>query len=438
MLIQKFGGTSVGTPERMAGLETIIPAQSPVFVVLSAVSGTTDRLVKVANHLENDAIAEARMELDLIKTLHLDYAKLLLKSDNKQLAAANYIDATLEKAFESANDSPLFRLREEFLPLGELLSTFLFTCYLQEQNRPVQLLQAKDFVILNAHGEPEVESITKALLPLLEPYRTGLIYLSQGFICSDHSGETAILGRGGSDYSASLIGAALDATEIQIWTDIDGMRNNDPRIVKDTKAVRELSFDEAAELAYFGAKILHPNTIHPARVKNIPVRLKYTMDPAAPGTLISEHVVSVGIKALAAKDGITTIHIKSGRMLMAYGFLRAVFEIFERHKTSIDLITTSEVAVSLTIDNTLALQDILKELTAFGHVESDGNQTIICIVGKLSYEEKGLVALIFQSLKSIPIKMVSYGASEQNVSILVDTRHKNEALLALHAGLFES
>jgi aspartate kinase len=322
------------------------------------------------------------------------------------------------------------------LAQGELLSTAMFHYYLEEIKIDSVLLPALNFMRINENEEPDMKYIEQNAASELAKYPASKLFITQGYICRNSFGEIDNLKRGGSDYTATIIGAAIRAEEIQIWTDIDGMHNNDPRIVKDTHPIAELSFDEAAELAYFGAKILHPTCILPAQVKNIPVRLLNTMQPDAKGTVITSKVSGDSIKAVAAKDGITAIKIKSGRMLLAYGFLRSVFEIFERYKTPIDMITTSEVAVSLTIDNTKNLDAIVKELKEFCTVEVDSDLTIICIVGSFTAEKEGYALKIFDALKNIPIRMISYGGSENNVSVLVDTKLKNDALVALNKGLF--
>jgi aspartate kinase len=318
------------------------------------------------------------------------------------------------------------------LAQGELISTTLFHYYLEELNINSVLLPALNFMRTDVNEEPDMKLIEKLMADELKKYPSQNLFITQGYICKNVAGEIDNLKRGGSDYTATIIGAAVESVEIQIWTDIDGMHNNDPRVVEKTHPIAQLSFDEAAELAYFGAKILHPTCILPAQNKKIPVRLLNTMQPQASGTLISQVTQGDSIKAIAAKDGITAIKIKSGRMLLAYGFLSTVFEIFERHKTSIDMVTTSEVAVSLTIDNTKNLEKILVELKKFGTVEVDENQTIICIVGNFEADKQGYAVKVFESLKNIPIRMISYGGSENNISILVKSEFKKQALMVLN------
>ena len=323
------------------------------------------------------------------------------------------------------------------MALGELLSTQIFEAFLQEEGVSSTLLPALDFMVIDEDNEPVLAQIEQKLAAILAPVKDKQILVTQGFICRNPAGEVDNLKRGGSDYTASLIGGAVQAEEIQIWTDIDGMHNNDPRIVKNTFPIRELSFAEAAELAYFGAKILHPSTITPAKLKGVPVRLKNTMEPLAFGTLISEKSTDIEIKAIAAKDNITAIYIHSTRMLNAYGFLKRVFEVFEKYKTPVDMITTSEVSVSVTIDQTTHLDAIMSELREFAELEDpDMNQVIICIVGNFWADKEGIAIKVLDAIKSIPIRMISYGASEHNISLLVDATHKNDALNALNEGLF--
>lgn len=436
MIVLKFGGTSVGNPARMREVATIINSPSSVMVVLSAVSGTTNALVEVAT-LYN--LGEKQKALDKIASLKKQYLAFyteLLQQEDVKTRALELIEAEFNALAGYASNGFGPKQEKEILSKGEILSTNLFYLYLLQQKKTAVLLNALDFMRINEQGEPDLEYITSNIQPLLKQDNSQTVFIVQGYICRNAYGETDNLKRGGSDYTASLVGAAINADEIQIWTDIDGMHNNDPRIVDKTFPVRELSFDEAAELAYFGAKILHPSTITPAQQKNIPVRLKNTMDPKAQGTLISAQTTGSGIKAIAAKDGITAIKIKSGRMLMAYGFLRSVFEVFERYQTPIDMITTSEVAVSVTIDYSEYLAPIVEEINRFGTVEVDTDQTIICMVGNLVAETKGYAAQIFTALSDIPIRMVSYGGSNNNISVLIDSSYKKEALQRLNNALF--
>lgn len=436
MYILKFGGTSVGSAERMHALVNLIHNPQRKIVVLSAMSGTTNSLVEICQAIssKNHSLAN-----DLINTLEQKYFKEIDKLYSKPEFHTKGKDLVIHHFnYIRSFTLDMFTLNEEkaILAQGELLSTALFHFYLQEINIESVLLPALNFMKIDDNDEPMMNYIEEHLSKELEKHPNCNLFITQGYICRNSFGEIDNLKRGGSDYTASIVGAAIYAKEVQIWTDIDGMHNNDPRIVEKTHPIHELSFDEAAELAYFGAKILHPTCILPAQKRNIPVLLKNTMQPEAVGTVISNIETKEGIKAVAAKDGICAINIKSDRMLLAHGFLRAVFEIFERYKTSIDMITTSEIAVSLTIDNTSHLDNILKELQEFSNIEVDHNQTIICIVGKLPKNKPGFSVKVFESLKDIPLRMVSYGGSANNISILIDSKHKKEALTALNKGLF--
>ncbi len=432
----KFGGTSVGSAERMHNVAKLINDGVPKIVVLSAMSGTTNNLVEIAAafYAKNDVKAK-----ELINALNDKY---------KSVVEELYSGATAKKKGHELIQSHFDYLRgfnadsfsahEEraILAQGELISTALFHFFLEEINISSVLLPALEFMRIDADEEPELSYIETHLSKILEQHKGQHLFITQGYICRDPYGNITNLKRGGSDYTASLVGAALRSDEIQIWTDIDGMHNNDPRIVGKTHRIDELSFDEAAELAYFGAKILHPTCILPAKLRNIPVRLLNTMQPEAKGTIISQHTGGETFKAVAAKDGIVAINIKSGRMLLAYGFLRNIFEVFERFKTPIDMITTSEVAVSLTIDNATNLDSILQELKQYASVEVDRDQTIVCIVGNFGAEKAGIAYKVLESLKDIPVRMISYGGSQNNVSLLVDAKYKKPAMQALNKGLF--
>ena len=436
MKVLKFGGTSVGSAERMQALVNLINNDTPKIVVLSAMSGTTNNLVEIANALyakEND---RAKGLIEELKNKYIKVIKQLYKTPTALDKSNELLDSHFN--YLRAFTMDLFTANEEraVLAQGELLSTALFHYYLEEIGIDSILLPALNFMRINANEEPDMKYIEANLKSELVQYPDKKLFITQGYICRNAFGEIDNLKRGGSDYSATIIGAATQADEIQIWTDIDGMHNNDPRIVDKTHPIAELSFDEAAELAYFGAKILHPTCILPAQTRNIPVRLLNTMQPEAKGTVITSKTSGDRIKAIAAKDGITAIKIKSGRMLLAYGFLRSVFEIFERYKTPIDMITTSEVAVSLTIDNTRNIDAIKKELQEFCTVDVDTDLTIVCIVGSFTAEKQGSTLQIFEALKNIPIRMISYGGSEHNISILVDTKLKKDTLVALNKGLF--
>lgn len=438
MKIMKFGGTSVGKPERMHQVkDLIIRDNRKKIVVLSALSGTTNALVGIGEALAEANKDLAKERIDSLHSHYLQFYKDLLKKDTSRSKAEKiirehfeFLNIILKISFNEA-------INRDILAQGELLSTKLFYTLLQEFDIPAVFLPALDFMSIDENSEPELKKISNKIKVILANYPEERIFITQGYICKNHRNEVDNLKRGGSDYSASLIGAAISAEVVEIWTDINGMHNNDPRVVDRTRPISQLSFDEAAELAYFGAKILHPASIWPAQLYNIPVKLLNTMEPDAPGTTITEKEQGSGVKALAAKDGITAIKIKSSRMLLAYGFLRKVFEVFEKYKTSIDMITTSEVAVSVTIDDVTNLSEIVHELEAYGLVEVDSNQTIISVVGNMIAESKGTLAKIMNSLSDYPIRMVSYGGSRHNVSLLLDAKYKNDALKSMNEGLFE-
>jgi aspartate kinase len=434
--VLKFGGTSVGSPQRIKDLVKLTVNSTPKIVVLSAMSGTTNALVEIANALYSKDVTAANTLIENLKIKYKEViselfskAESIAKADSLITNHFNYIKAFTLDMFTSNEEKAI-------LAQGELLSTALFHYYLEEIGVESVLLPALNFMRIDENEEPDLNYIELNSLQELKKYPNQKLFITQGYICRNVFGEIDNLKRGGSDYTASLIGAAIRSDEIQIWTDIDGMHNNDPRIVSKTHPINELSFDEAAELAYFGAKILHPTCILPAQKRNIPVRLKNTMQPEALGTLIANISTNEGIKAVAAKDGIIAINIKSDRMLLAHGFLRSVFEIFERYKTPIDMITTSEVAVSLTIDNDKQLKEILSELHEIATVEVDENQTIICVVGQIPKNKAGYGYKVLEALKDIPLRMVSYGGSANNVSVLVNSNLKKEALQALNKGLF--
>lgn len=416
----------------------VIATEGQKIIVLSAVSGTTNALMDITNAMKSD---DTELVSDLINTLENFYhgfSKKLFKTSTYQTLGEEIISRHFSLIRLLAAGKFDERTRRELLAQGELISTEFFHAHLNERELKSRMLPALHFMSIDEDHEPELEKISERLRPLIKSLEKYEVLITQGYICRNHKNEIDNLRRGGSDYTASLIGAAVRADEIQIWTDIDGMHNNDPRIVKNTFPIAELTFDEASELAYFGAKILHPSTIVPAQKFSIPVRLKNTMDENAPGTIISDSSEKGKIKAIAAKDGITAIKIKSSRMLLAYGFLRRIFEVFEKHHTSIDMISTSEIAVSVTIDDNSAINEISEELMKFGIIEVDHNQTIICIVGNGIAEKNGVLKLIFNSLGLIPIRMVSVGGSKNNISILVETQHKEKALNLLNEGLFNA
>ncbi|MBS4064334.1 MAG: aspartate kinase [Chitinophagaceae bacterium] len=437
MKIMKFGGTSVGKPERMHEVAKLITRDSKhKIVVLSALSGTTNTLVQISDLL---AKGERESAKETIQQLHQHYLgfinQLVAKEENQEKARQiiaehfEFLNIILRISFSEA-------LNKDILAQGELMSTKLFSVYLSEIGVQHELLPALEFMSIDANEEPQLPLIRTKLNDLLEKHKGTGIFVTQGYICKNAKGEVDNLKRGGSDYTASLIAAACNAEVCEIWTDIDGMHNNDPRIVNKTVAIEQLSFDEAAELAYFGAKILHPTCIWPAQQENVPVKLLNTMQPDAVGTVITKEAGSVGVKAVAAKDGITAIKIKSSRMLLAYGFLRKVFEVFEKYKTSIDMITTSEVAVSVTIDSDTFLNEIVRELEPFGSVDVEKGQTIVSIVGNEIAQTDHVLQKLFDALSEIPTTMVSYGGSPHNISLLLPQTYKTRTLQLLNAGLF--
>lgn len=426
----------MGSAVRFKEVAKIITQAGKNVVVLSAMSGTTNTLSEIAGYLYNRNQEGARDTISTLEKKYLAVAKELFSQKESQEKATEYIRDTFAGLVAITRE--LFGDVQERIVLaqGELLSSFLLATYLQEQGVDVQLLPALEFMRTDPKGEPDAHAIQEGLKRQLESVPEADLYLTQGYICMNARDEVDNLKRGGSDYTACLIGAALQADEIQIWTDIDGLHNNDPRIVDGTRPVRHLHFEEAAELAYFGAKILHPTCILPARYANVPVRLLNTMEPDAPGTLIDNVSDSGEIKAVAAKDSIVALKIKSSRMLLAHGFLRKVFEIFESYRTSIDMICTSEVGVSLTIDDTRYLNEIVHDLKKYGTVSVDLDMCIICVVGDMDWSNRGFESRVMNALKSIPVRMVSYGGSNYNISILVREEDKAETLKALSRKLF--
>ncbi len=433
----KFGGTSVGKPERMHDVAKLITNDNEQkIVVLSAVSGTTNALVEIGNLLAQHKKAEAKNKIDGLEQQYQAFIRELVQQPEALADASEvlrehfeFLNIILRISFSEA-------LSKDILAQGELISTKLFSIYLREQGIEHELLFALDFMSTDQNDEPQVELIRERLRELLKDHADKKLFITQGYICRNTRGEVDNLKRGGSDYSASLIAAAINASVCEIWTDISGMHNNDPRLVDSTFPIEKLSFDEAAELAYFGAKILHPASIWPAQQYKIPVKLLNTMEPDAKGTIITEDAASEGVKAVAAKDGITSVNIRSSRMLLAYGFLRKVFEVFEKFRTPIDMITTSEVAVSVTVDTDIALPQIVKELERFSTVEVKKNQTIVCVVGNHIGGMPGTLKKIFDSVSSIDVRMVSFGGSQHNVSMLVNAEDKKTVLQGLNKGLF--
>ncbi len=432
----KFGGTSVGSPERMRALIPLITDEERKIVVLSAMAGTTNSLVEITGYLYADKIDEASRKIEELRSKYHQVTDDLYATESFRNTGHALIDSHFNYIREFTQRT-ITKLQEKtILAQGEIISTSLFYNLLRERNIRSVLLPALNFMRIDKDGEPDSFYIAENLKRELGGCMEESIIITQGFICRNAYGEIDNLKRGGSDFTASLLGAAVDASEIQIWTDINGFHNNDPRFVERTKVIRQLSFDEAAELAYFGAKILHPSSVNPAREKNIPVRLKNTMDPQDEGTLITSDCILEDYKAVAAKDGISVIRIKSDRMLMAYGFLRKVFEVFEAYKTPIDMVTTSEVSVSVTVDNPEFLNQIAHDLKEFGSTEIEQNQTILCIVGDFRTERTGSAPEIFEALNTIPLKMISYGGSPHSLSLLIDSGDKIKALALLNKYLF--
>lgn len=438
MKVMKFGGTSVGTPQRMKDVAQLVTKSGETtFVVLSAMSKTTNTLIEISEYLYKknpDGANEVINQLEKKYLGHVDelYSTEEYKEKTRQFLADEF-------AYLRSFTKDLFTSFEakSIVAQGEIMSTNMVVNYLQEQGVKAVLLSALDFMRTDKNGEPDPQYIREKLTAILAETPEQQIYITQGFICRNAYGEVDNLQRGGSDYTASLIGAAIEAEEIQIWTDIDGMHNNDPRIVDQTEAVRQLNFEEASELAYFGAKILHPTCVQPAKYAGIPVRLKNTMEPEAKGTIIDNVLVRGKIKAVAAKDNITAIKIKSSRMLLATGFLRKIFEIFESYQTPIDMIATSEVGVSMTIDNDTHLNEIVNELKKYGTITVDSDMCIICVVGDLDWSNLGFETVCTDAMKNIPVRMISYGGSNYNISFLIRESDKKKALQNLQDVLFK-
>lgn len=436
MKVMKFGGTSVGSAQRMKGVATLINDGEDKIVVLSAMSGTTNSLVEICGYLANNNPEGANEVIGKLESLYKKHINELYDTEEyKQQTTTlvkdvfNYLRSFTKQLFTSVEERII-------LAQGEIISTNMVTNYLKEQGISAHLIAALDYMRTDKNGEPDAAYIKEKLTDVLAHSPKAQIYITQGFICRNINGEIDNLQRGGSDYTASLIGAAVGASEIQIWTDIDGMHNNDPRIVEGTTAVRHLHFEEAAELGYFGAKILHPTCVQPAKFANIPVKLLNTMEPQAPGTTINNEADPGTIKAVAAKENITAIKIKSSRMLLAHGFLRKVFEIFESYHTSIDMICTSEVGVSMSIDNTKHLNEIVHDLKKYGTVTIDHNMCIICVVGDMDWENIGFEARAMDAMRDIPVRMISFGGSNYNISFLIKESDKKRALQALQEKLF--
>ena len=438
MKVMKFGGTSVGSPDRMKNVASLITESGdPTFVVLSAMSGTTNSLIEISNYLYKKNPDGANEVINKLEKKYMQHVEELYSTDEYKEKTREFLREEFKYMRSFTKD--IFTSFEEksIVAQGEIMSTNMMLNYLQEQGIKATLLSAFDFMRTDKNAEPDAQYIKEKLTAIMTENEGYQIYITQGFICLNAYGEIDNLQRGGSDFTASLIGVALGAEEIQIWTDIDGMHNNDPRIVDETEAIRQLNFEEAAELAYFGAKILHPTCVQPAKYAGIPVRLKNTMDPAADGTIIDNGLIKGKIKAVAAKDNITAIKIKSSRMLLATGFLRKVFEIFETYQTPIDMVATSEVGVSMSIDNVKHLNDIVDELKKYGTVTVDSDMCIVCVVGDLDWSNLGFETLVLDAMKDIPVRMISYGGSNYNISFLIKESDKKRALQNLSDRLFK-
>ena len=437
MKVMKFGGTSVGTPQRMKEVTALVTKSGePVFVVLSAMSGTTNSLVEISDYLYKKNPDGANEVINALEQKYYRHLPELYTTEEYQTLTKEFLSEEFD--YLRSFTKELFTSFEEksIVAQGEMMSTNMVVNYMKENGINAVLLNALDFMRTDKNAEPDPVYIKEKLGALMEKNAGAQVYVTQGFICRNAYGEIDNLQRGGSDYTASLIGAALNAEEIQIWTDIDGMHNNDPRVVDKTEPVHQLHFEEAAELAYFGAKILHPTCVQPAKYAGIPVRLLNTMDPDAEGTTISNATEYGKIKAVAAKDNITAIKIKSSRMLLATGFLRKVFEIFESYQTPIDMVCTSEVGVSMSIDNSANLGGIMDELKKYGTVTVDTNMCIICVVGDLDWSNIGFETKVMDAMKDIPVRMISYGGSNYNISFLIREEDKKRALQNLSDNLF--
>ena len=438
MKVLKFGVSSVGSAQRMKDVAKLITDGEQKIVVLSAMSGTTNTLVEISDYLYKKNPEGANEVINKLEAKYKQHIDELFSTEEYKQKTLEFVKSVFDYIRSFTKD--IFTLFEEkvILAQGEIISTNMVTNYLCEQGVKAVLIPALEFMRTDKNSEPDLNYIREKLALQLEANPGQEIYITQGFICRNAYGEIDNLQRGGSDYTASLIGAAVNASEIQIWTDIDGMHDNDPRVVDKTSPVRQLHFEEAAELAYFGAKILHPTCVQPAKYANIPVRLLNTMEPSAPGTLISNETEKGKIKAVAAKDNITAIKIKSSRMLLAHGFLRKVFEIFESYQTPIDMVCTSEVGVSMSIDNTKHLNEIVNDLKKYGTVTVDHDMCIVCVVGDLEWENIGFEAKAIQAMRNIPVRMISFGGSNYNISFLIRESDKKTALQSLSDVLFNN
>ncbi|GAA4278422.1 aspartate kinase [Aquimarina mytili] len=437
MKILKFGGTSVGSVENLYKVKEILTSDTEEkIVVCSAMSGVTDQLVRLLENIkfgDTDAITR---NLHRLESKHSDVIDVLIEDVEIRNGLKDGLSSMITDMFEISSQEYSEEVNSKIITYGETLLTYIFSGFLNATGVTNVLLDAKEFMHVDSTENPNIEKVCKRIHKVLDNNIDTTLYITQGFVCRDIDGQISHLKRGGSDYTATIIGAALNASEVQIWTDIDGLHNNDPRYVEHTQPISHLTYNEAAELAYFGAKILHPQTVSPVVDKGIPVLLKNTFDPEAQGTIISDKIHKKGLKAISAKDGITAIKIKSNRMLMAHGYLRRIFEVFDNFQTSIDMITTSEIAISLTIDNTSNLDKIIKELEGYAEITVEHDHSIICIVGESVINDKNSYKL-FEILNYIPVRMVSYGGSNNNISILVDTKDKIPTLKFLNEKLFQ-
>ncbi len=438
MKILKFGGTSVGSVKNLNIIKDILVSdQEDKIVVCSAMSGVTNQLVSLVDNIRfNDTDAITR-NLHQLEKKHIDVIDELIEDQEVRNTLKDGVSSIITEMFEISSQKYSEIIESRIITFGETLLTYIFSNFLNSIQVSNILLDAKEFMYVDSVENPNINNVSQKLKAVLDSNSKSSIYITQGFVCKDKLGQITTLKRGGSDYTATIIGAALDASEVQIWTDIDGLHNNDPRYVENTQPIAHLTYNEAAELAYFGAKILHPQTVSPIIGKDIPVLLKNTFDPEATGTVISDRTHQEGLKAISAKDGITAIKIKSNRMLMAHGYLRRIFEVFDKYHTSIDMITTSEIAISLTIDNVKNLDDIVKEIEEYAEVTIEQNHSIICVVGESVIKDKNSYKL-FEILNYIPVRMVSYGGSNNNISILVDTKDKISTLKFLNEKLFQN
>ena len=436
MKVLKFGGTSVGTVENLRRIKAILTSDhDQKIVVCSAMSGVTNQLVSLVNFIQLKDDGAINTIISKLESKHIEVVDALITSKDLKGEIKDRLSIYFNELFDLANQSYSETLNAEVVTFGETVLTFIFSNFLNEEGVPNHLLSAKDFMTVDTVENPNIDKVSKNINNITNNLNHANLFITQGFVCRDHLGQISTLKRGGSDYSATIIGAAVEAKEVQIWTDIDGLHNNDPRYVEETHPISHLTYNEAAELAYFGAKILHPQTVSPVVDKDIPVLLKNTFDPGAPGTVISDRIHKKGLKAISAKDGITVIKIKSNRMLMAHGYLRRIFEVFDTYHTAIDMITTSEIAISLTIDNTDNIDEIRAEIEKYAEITIEDQYSIICIVGESVINDQNSYKL-FEILNHIPVRMISYGGSDNNISLLVDTKNKIKTLQFLNTKLF--